>query len=123
MKATPGLRSASGTRTTSRATWRGTETSPPCAWASGRSCSSAPRRPPDLTSYVYSRVDLARLAGLRADVDRLFAAIERGCGVRGRWLHRRDDAATYMEVYEDVKNEKAFEAGLEREGAKLGVPR
>jgi hypothetical protein len=28
-----------------------------------------------------------------------------------------------MEVYEDVKDESAFEALLEREGAKLGVQR
>jgi len=68
-------------------------------------------------------VDLARLPEVRAGVERMFAAIERECGVRGRWMHRRDDPTTYMEVYEDVKNEKAFEVVLEREGAKLGVPR
>ena len=56
-------------------------------------------------------------------MQRLFAALERECGVRGRWMHRRDDAATYMEVYEGVKNDAAFQAVLEREGAKLGVPR
>jgi len=60
---------------------------------------------------------------LRAAVERLFAAVERESGVRGRWMHRRDDPTTYMEVYEDVKDEKAFEVVLEREGAKLGVPR
>jgi len=38
-------------------------------------------------------------------------------------MHRRDDATTYMEVYEGVKNDAAFQAVLEREGAKLGVPR
>ena len=53
----------------------------------------------------------------------MFAAIERETGVRGRWMHRRDDATTYMEVYEGVKNDAAFQAVLEREGAKLGVPR
>jgi len=53
----------------------------------------------------------------------MFAAIERESGVRGRWMHRRDDATTYMEVYEGVKNDAAFQAVLEREGAKLGVPR
>jgi hypothetical protein len=68
-------------------------------------------------------VDLARLAEMRAGVGRLFAVLERECGVRGRWMHRRDDPTTYMEVYEDVKDEKAFETLLEREGAKLGVPR
>lgn len=49
--------------------------------------------------------------------------LERECGVRGRWMHRREDATTYMEVYEGVKNDAAFRAVLEREGAKLGVPR
>ncbi|HUQ75748.1 MAG TPA: DUF4936 family protein [Burkholderiales bacterium] len=73
--------------------------------------------------YVYYKVDLQRVAELRAGVERLFAAVERECGVRGRWMHRRDDPATYMEVFEDVKDTAAFEALLEREGAKLGVQR
>ena len=60
---------------------------------------------------------------MRAAVERLFAAIERESGVRGRWMHRRDDPTTYMEVYEDVKEEARFETVLEREGAKLGLPR
>ena len=73
--------------------------------------------------YVYYKVDRERLAALRALVDHLFQEIETRTGVRGRWMHRRDDPLTYMEVYEGVKDEKAFEALLEREGAKLGVPR
>jgi hypothetical protein len=68
-------------------------------------------------------VDLARLAELRAGVERLFATIEHECGVRGRWMHRRDDPVTYMEVYEGVKDAARFDAVLEREGAKLGLPR
>ena len=68
-------------------------------------------------------MDTAKLAELRAAVERLFALLERDCGVRGRWMHRRDDPTTYMEVYEGVKDEKAFEALLEREGARLGVER
>lgn len=53
----------------------------------------------------------------------LFALVEKQCGVRGRWMRRRDDPTTYMEVYEGVSNEAAFEALLEREGEKLGVAR
>jgi hypothetical protein len=49
--------------------------------------------------------------------------MESECGVRGRWLRRRDDPSTYMEVYEGVRDEAAFEALLEREGARLGVQR
>ena len=56
-------------------------------------------------------------------MEALFDAVEKQCGVRGRWMRRRDDPTTYMEVYEGVADEAAFEALLEREGAKLEVPR
>ena len=73
--------------------------------------------------YVYYKVSLERLDELRPRVQALFEAVERGFGVRGRWMHRRDDPATYMEVYEGIEDERGFEALLEREGAKLGVAR
>jgi hypothetical protein len=80
-----------------------------------------------LNYYVYYKIDQAELAALRALVDAMFQRIEKQTGVRGRWMHRRDDPLTYMEVYEGVSDEeadlRAFEALLEREGAKLGVPR
>jgi hypothetical protein len=76
-----------------------------------------------LNYYVYYKIESARLAALRALVQQLFSTIEQQTGVRGRWMHRRDDPLTYMEVYEGVQDEQAFEALLEREGAKLGVPR
>lgn len=73
--------------------------------------------------YVYYRLSPDQVAGARRAVHSLFGAVEKACGVRGRWMRRRDDPSTYMEVYEDVKDEAAFEAVLWREGAKLGVPR
>ena len=73
--------------------------------------------------YVYYKVDPQRLAELRPQVASLFALIERECGVRGRWMHRRDDPTTYMEVYEDIADAAAFEALLARAGAGLGVQR
>jgi hypothetical protein len=73
--------------------------------------------------YVYYRVDADRVASLREQVRALFRSIEAATGVRGRWMRRRDEPATYMEVYEDVADERAFEALLEREGAKLGLER
>jgi hypothetical protein len=76
-----------------------------------------------LNYYVYYRLPSERVAEVRTLVDSLFDEIEKRCGVRGRWMRRRDDASTYMEVYEGVADEAAFEALLEREGAKLGVPR
>lgn len=73
--------------------------------------------------YVYYKLGPERVAEARSVVEGLFSTIERQCGVRGRWMRRRDDSSTYMEVYEGVVDEAPFEAVLEREGAKLGVPR
>lgn len=60
---------------------------------------------------------------MREAVEHVLDTVQRECGVRGRWMCRRDDPTTYMEVYEGVGDEAAFEAVLHREGAKLGVPR
>ena len=73
--------------------------------------------------YVYYKVEPARVDEVRRAVQALFALVERECGVRGRWMRRRDDAATYMEVYENVADPARFEALVEREGAKLGLQR
>ena len=72
---------------------------------------------------VYYKVGQEELVRVRATVSTLFDLIEVKCGVRGRWMRRRDDPSTYMEVYEGVQDEAAFEALLEREGARLGVAR
>jgi hypothetical protein len=76
-----------------------------------------------LNYYIYYRIDPDRAAAARQAVRSLFGAVEKAFGVRGRWMRRRDDPSTYMEVYEDVRDEAAFEALIECEGAKLGVPR
>ena len=73
--------------------------------------------------YVYYKLDPARLAELRPAIEALFKAVEREFGVCGRWMRRRDDPATYMEVYEGITDAEAFDAMLDREGAKLGLPR
>jgi len=76
-----------------------------------------------LNYYVYYKVDPKRLAELRESIAHLFAVVERECGVRGHWMHRRDDPATYMEIYEGVEDDAAFEAVLKREGTNLGMQR
>lgn len=73
--------------------------------------------------YVYYKVAPAQAEALRPAVQALFREVARQSGIQGRWMRRRDDPATYMEVYEGVKDDAAFEALLEREGGKLGVPR
>jgi hypothetical protein len=76
-----------------------------------------------LNYYIYYRVDPQRLAPLRPAVMALFKKIEEAFGVRGRWMRRRDDPTTYMEVYEGVQDEQAFEALLAREAPALGPER
>ena len=73
--------------------------------------------------YVYYKVTPEQLPALQKEIYRLFDVLEKQTNIRGRWMRRRDDPATYMEVYEGVKDEAGFEALLEREGAKLGLQR
>ena len=73
--------------------------------------------------YVYYKLDPQGLPAVRSRVSELFEKIERQFGVRGRWMRRRDDPTTYMEVYENVADDQAFEALLAREAASLGLER
>jgi len=73
--------------------------------------------------YIYYKVELARFAEMRRAVERLFGIVERETGVRGRWMQRRDDPTTWMEVYEGVRDSAAFDALLEREASSPGVER
>jgi len=73
--------------------------------------------------YVYYRVDAGQIGFLQVEIRKLFEEIQRQTGISGRWMRRRDDPLTFMEIYEGVKDENAFEAVLERESAKLGLER
>ena len=73
--------------------------------------------------YVYYRVDQAALESVRPRIKNLLEEIQKTFGIRGRWLRRRDDPSTYMEVYEGVTDGRAFEALLERESAGFGAQR
>ena len=73
--------------------------------------------------YVYYRLDQQKLNEVRPSVENLFRKIKSATNIQGRWLRRRDDPSTYMEVYEGVSDERSFEAILERESASLGVAR
>ena len=73
--------------------------------------------------YVYYKVDPEELAAVRFSVEMLFRDIEAKFKVRGRWMRRRDDPSTYMEVYEGVTDAGAFEAFMEKETRSMGVER
>ena len=73
--------------------------------------------------YVYYRVESKRFDEIRFSVEKIFTTIKSETGIQGKWLRRRDDASTCMEVYEGVTDELAFEAVLQRESAKLNLER
>lgn len=73
--------------------------------------------------YVYYRVPPEAVADMRAKVRALFALVEEQFGIRGRWMRRRDDPTTYMEVYEGIRDERAFDALLGRFAATLSFER
>jgi hypothetical protein len=76
-----------------------------------------------LNYYVYYKLDAARLPAAMSFVNELFQIVKKQFNVHGRWMRRRDDPSTYMEVYEGVKDGAAFETLMQLEGVKLGVPR
>jgi hypothetical protein len=76
-----------------------------------------------LNYYVYYKVPPERLADVTLAVELLFQTVKQKFGVHGRWMRRRDDLTTYMEVYEGVRDEPGFEEVLEREGAQFGLAR
>ncbi len=76
-----------------------------------------------LQYYVYYKFDSARTEELRAVVSALFQEIASATGVRGKWECRRDDPATFMEVYADVPAACDFDAALEAALGKVGFAR
>jgi hypothetical protein len=76
-----------------------------------------------LNYYVYYKVDSARLPGLRVSVEQLFKAVKAQFNIQGRWMRRRDDPSTYMEVYEGVTDPEAFEALMEKETGTIDLER
>ncbi len=62
--------------------------------------------------YIYYRIALERADEAKRIVAAIQDEVLMKAGVRGRLLRRRDDPATWMEVYEDVAEEKAFVASL-----------
>lgn len=65
--------------------------------------------------YVYYRIEPGTRAQLAGVIAELFAAVARATGIHGRWMQRRDDPDTCMEVYEQVRDAAGFEALLARE--------
>jgi len=70
--------------------------------------------------YCYYRADPAHRVALRSAVEALFRAVAQAHGVQGRWLHRKDDPQTCMEVYGDSADVEALAAFIRQECERTG---
>jgi Domain of unknown function (DUF4936) len=72
--------------------------------------------------YVWYTVEGDRAAARRA-IEAMMRAIEQRTGIAGRVLARRDDAATWMEIYEHVDDDASFERALRAAADEHGAAR
>lgn len=73
--------------------------------------------------YIYYRVASGESGRAERIVGSLLEDVRKRTGVAGRLLHRRDDPATWMEVYEGIADESAFAASLADAVERSGFPR
>jgi hypothetical protein len=71
--------------------------------------------------YVYYKIEPESELATAAAVDQLFLALQDKERVRGRLLKRADDAATWMEVYENVMDAGQFRTTLDAAAKKCGL--
>lgn len=64
--------------------------------------------------YIYYKVSPEAAERLRAAVEALQRELAEKTGVEGRLLSRRDDPGTWMEIYENVADTRAFDSALAR---------
>jgi Domain of unknown function (DUF4936) len=62
--------------------------------------------------YIYYRIAALHAADAHTALAGVMAALEKEFGVSGRLLRAQDDAALWMEVYEDVGDPVPFESAL-----------
>ena len=63
--------------------------------------------------YVYYQVPKDNLASVRRAVMALLSEVQASTGVLGRLARRRDDPATWMEIYEGIVDLESFERALQ----------
>ena len=68
----------------------------------------------NLVFYVYFKVAAGAEPRARELAQSLVAQVKEATGIQGTLLRRRDDPATWMEVYQGVSDGTGFEAVLRR---------
>jgi hypothetical protein len=71
--------------------------------------------------YIYYRVDPAKTDACAAAVQAVFSAVRKTAGVQGRVLKKRNEPLLWMEIYEHVTDEAAFEWALAEAVAASGM--
>ena len=65
-----------------------------------------------ISYYIYYRVASDQVERAQRVVAAIQEDLYAHTGVRGRRLHRRDDPATWMEIYEGISDEQVFDMAL-----------
>lgn len=71
--------------------------------------------------YIYYRVDAAQVTACTAAVSKLLADMQQRTGISGRILKKRNEPLLWMEIYEHVGDESAFEWELAEAVAAAGI--
>jgi len=74
-----------------------------------------------LSYYIYYRVPAENAKRARAAVSAMQRDLCEVTGVSGRLLRRRDDQATWMEIYENIADTARFEAELSEQVERHGL--
>lgn len=73
--------------------------------------------------YVYYRVDAAQTTACAQAAAAVMQAVHAKTGLRGRLLKKRNEPLLWMEIYEGVSDEAAFEWELAEAVAQAGLLR
>ena len=71
--------------------------------------------------YIYYRIDPAKTVEGAAAAQRVLAAMHARTGIAGRLLKKRNEPLLWMEVYENVVDDAAFEWALAEAAAASGL--
>jgi hypothetical protein len=71
-------------------------------------------RPSPVHFYIYYRIAPSHAVEARSAIAGIMDALEQQFAVRGRLLCGRDDAALWMEIYENVGDPEPFEAAIDK---------
>lgn len=73
--------------------------------------------------YSYYRADPAHWEALRGTVEALFRNVLETFGIEGRWMRRKDDPDTFMEIYSGAPDVEALAEFIREQCERSGFRR